>query len=147
MASAWGASWGSAWGNSWGSVGAVVVTPPRETGGRIAGGTFSRKRWRELVEAMEALDALEAKALEAKAHTKKHDAQVKATALAQEAIDLAKAYNDLSVARLTNLLEAAASARRGADAITQARRVIAHATAMLEAEEDEELSIVLILSS
>jgi hypothetical protein len=145
MASAWGTSWGSAWGNSWGSVGAVVTPPQPDVGGRIVGGTFTRKRWRELCEAREAQRELERQALELKAKTKKKLALDKAARVAEIAIDQASAYDQIHVLALTRALEAAASATRTAETIAKAKRVAAISIAIIrEVEEEEDIELLLL---
>ncbi len=150
----WGGSWGAAWGGSWGT-GSVVVTPPAEpeVGGRIVGGTFSRKRWRELLEAWQAQERLEQHAMEAAADAKKEadkrkvDALQKAAKISELALASANAHADMQVTALVNALNAVAAATRVAEQIKHANRVARISRIMIEEAEDEEFALTLILSS
>jgi L-lactate utilization protein LutC len=146
MASAWGASWGSAWGNSWGSVGAVVTPEPPSVGSSISGGTFSRKRWRELKDAWEAQAAAEMAAAELKAKTKRKVTLAKAARLAEAAINQAHADERIRVGALTRALEAAADATKAAIAIREAQHAIAISLAIIRDQEDEDELLHLLLS-
>jgi hypothetical protein len=156
MASAWGVSWGSAWGNSWGSVGAVV-TPSPDVGSSISGGTFSRKRWREvreewrreLLEAWEAQELVENAARELQAKTKRKLELAKAAQLAEQALLEAETTKVIEAARLRQLtlaLEGAVSARKSSEAVAAAHRAITLARAIIRDLEDEE-DVILLLSS
>lgn len=146
----WGGSWGTSWGNSWGTTVSTPVQP--EVGSSISGGSFSRRRWRELREAQEALLKAEQAALDLKKQ-KQHDDAIRAIKLAEEAIALAEAAEaeaDLQrrISQLTKACQAAAGAKQAAGVMAAMKRIELHAMAIIRAEEeDDETAIELILLS
>jgi hypothetical protein len=133
-----------------------VVTPP-DAGGRIVGGTFSRKKWREvkekwrleLLEAWEAQERVENAARELKAKTKRKLELAKAAQLAEQALLEAEVDKVIEGARLRQLalaLEGAASARKSSEAVAAAQRAITLARAIIRELEDEEDTILLLSS-
>jgi predicted HD phosphohydrolase len=119
----------------------AVATP---TGGQIVGGTFSRKRWRELQDAISAQRRAEERVQDLK--QKKRAALAQAAKAAEQAIEAAQAEQSADLVRLTRLLEAATRAQTTADVVRAANQAIKLANAIrLEAEEEE--AIIMLLAA
>jgi uncharacterized protein (DUF1778 family) len=140
VASAWGSAWGSAWSNSWGSVGAVVVTPPAEEE-RAPGGGFSRREYRDLLDARRKVR----EAAQDEERKRAQQALERAAEAAQQVIEAQRdheraeiALEESRTARLVDLLEMAAGAEKSATIIKRANQATALALQMLKRYEDEQ---------
>lgn len=140
MTSAWGSAWGPIWGSAWGST--ALVETPSNPGGRISGATFSRKKWRELREAIAAQAALERRAQE---HTgKRRTVLARAAESADQAITAIENSEGRSaeLAQLTRAMEAACGAVKVAETIRLANAAYAFAEQMRD--DDDEAMMVLL---
>jgi hypothetical protein len=127
----------------------AVEAPPENAGGFIVGGTFSRKKWRELQDAKRAQAEAEQRAEELK-RSKQKAALASAAEVAAKAIEATEeAEPDAqAIARLqamTSALEAAAGAKKVATIISQAKAAEAFARQVMEELEDEEQAVMLLL--
>ncbi len=130
----------------------ITTTEPVQTspdiGGRIVGGTFSRGRWRNLINARNAQRLAEERA-ETEKRRKKREALARAAKIAAAAIEVATPDVSAALVRLTHALEAAVGAKTVAETITQSRAAVESAKAILrqiEEDQEEEEAIVLLMS-
>jgi hypothetical protein len=121
------------------------VTSTGPNAGRYTATTFTRKRWKEMEEAWAAQKAAEARSLEVNSGPKRRQLQ-KATKLAEHALLIAEAENELRVSKLKNALQASADAGTLTKALMHAKQAQEIAEAMIEDIEDEESTIMLLLS-
>ncbi len=111
---------------------------------------FTRKRWRELQDAIRAEEDARQKAVTVSPKAKKK--VVKAADKAAEAIEAAKKTEAESVSRelqrMTDALEAVASAKKTAAVIARSDEVVRLARAVMQAleDEDEEEAVSLLLT-
>jgi hypothetical protein len=130
----------------------AVAPPPSAGGGGV--GTFTRRRWRELQDAIEAQHQAEIRAQDLT--QKKRAALVRAAAAAEQAIEAAEQAEQraqsANLERLASLLETASRATATAELVRVANNAIklAHeikaAFARQEEEDDEETITLLLLS-
>jgi hypothetical protein len=113
--------------------------------GRYMATTFTRKRWKEMEQAWAAQKAAEARSLEVNSGPKRRQLQ-KATKLAEHALLIAEAENELRVTKLKVALQAAADAGTLTKALIHAKQAQEIAEAMIEDIEDEESTIIMLLS-
>lgn len=127
----------------------TVVIPPAPTpspGGWIAGHGkhFSHKRWKELLEAIAAQQALEARAQEVTG--KRRDVLERAAQAGEAAIlsveDEETVEHSAELVVLTNLMNAATGVARLADVVRKANAATAFA---LEMDDEEEEAIMLLM--
>lgn len=112
---------------------------------------FSRKRFRELIEAWAAQEALAAQALQETG--KRREVKQRAAAEAAEALRVLEEANEASEAaqvradlvRMTLAMEAATGATKVRDVLAKARAIHDEVAAILEFEEDEEEVLSLLL--
>lgn len=124
-----------------GKVSGVAVPPEHASdsiGSRIVGRYFSKKRFREIVDAQRAQEAAERKAQEVTG--KRRVALARAAATAERAIvsveDNRVEEEKAQLASLTRLLESATAAKSLSDMVRLANEAHRMAQAMLEEEEE-----------
>lgn len=128
----------------------TVAPPPPDAGyspmlqkaGHGPAHSFTRKRYKELLAALAAKDALEAKASEAKGKQRARLEKV-SKAAANVLADIEDA--EIDVERLTAALQAAAMADRMKTTLAMTREVERAITELREQMEDEEEAIMLLL--
>ena len=124
-----------------------VATGNIGVAGRAVATTFTRKRWKEIEAAWKAQYAAEERVIELEPSVEERRELHLANKLAEYAILLAEAENELNVTKLKNALAAEAGARTLNAALQDARRVSIVAKFMIQqVEDDEEDSIMLLLS-
>lgn len=123
-----------------------VTTPSDSIGSAIIphGKHFSRKRWKELLEAIAAQQALEAKAQEVTG--KRREVLKRAAQAAEVAIasieEEETAAHSAELVRLKNVMNAATGAAKLADVVKTANAATAYA---LEMDDEEEEAIMLLM--
>ncbi len=135
----------------------AATTAVDVVGSRISGSTFSRKRWREFLEAQAAQERLALEAMEAAtraadavtraAAAKRAAALQRAAKISELALNTALRHADVKIEALVGAINSATRAGSVAAQIDAANRVTRISRIMIEQEEDEDESFFLILSS